>query len=378
MTETAKAIDPYRIFFPLGVLFGFAGVAVWPLYLAGWIDYPGASHGPWMIGNFLLAFACGFLLTAVPKFTGTDPCSRTELAFATVLVCGSWYFFWMTPATFALLMIFFGRRFVRRAYSPPPHFVFVGLGLLCGFAGSFGIVLGAHGADWPIRAFRVLFFQGLMLSLLVGVGSRMLRVLLGFERSPLLRIESDVRKPARADWFRTEGAFSVAASFGLFATGFALEFWPGFEGLGRCLRAAVVAWIAFSAWNIHRLPRGKGVLAWGIWASAWSLLIGSIAYPFSGTYAVSVLHLVFIGGFGMTTFLVASRVVLAHGRFRVEVERRSRALALTGALAIVAGAARVGAAFSSSGYLAHLAYASAAWLAAILIWGAWMGKKLRA
>jgi hypothetical protein len=217
-----------------------------------------------------------------------------------------------------------------------------------------------------------------MLCLVIGVGARFLRVLLGFERSPLVRIDSDIRKTRDVAWFRAEGASSVGLSFAVLAGGLLLEFFPGYETLGRVLRAAVVGWVAFSAWKLHRLPRRKGVLAWAVWASAWSLLIGSVAYPFAGTSAVSVLHLVFVGGFGMTALFVASRVVLAHGGFRVEMERRSRAIGWTAAFAIFAGMARAGAAFAPAEYFRHLAYASAAWLIALVIWGGWMGRRLRA
>lgn len=371
-----KSIDPYQVFFPLGILSACVGVAVWPLYLAGFIQYPGASHSLWMIGNFLLSFACGFLLTAVPKFTGTDPCNRGELTTIAILLCGCWFFFWLMPLTFIVLLGVLGRRFLRRAYSPPPHFVFVGMGLFCGFAGSLGIFLSSQGVALPLQPFRILFLQGLMLCLVLGVGARLLRVLLGYERSPLLRISANIREPDADTWFRAEGAPSVIASFIFLSTGFILEFFPGLEILGRCLRALVVGWVAFSAWKLHRLPRGKGVLAWGIWVSGWSLLVGSVVYPFSGSYAVSALHLVFIGGFGVTALLVASRVILAHGGFKVELERRSHALAWTAALIIFAALARAGAEFPGAGYLRHLGYASAAWLAGVVIWASWMGRRL--
>ena len=37
--------DPYRLFFPLGILLGIAGVAVWPAYHFGWTEgYSGRAH----------------------------------------------------------------------------------------------------------------------------------------------------------------------------------------------------------------------------------------------------------------------------------------------------------------------------------------------
>src|SRR6476646_10948863 len=78
--------DPYRLFFPLGILFGLAGVAIWPLYSFGLTaTYSGRSHAFVQIYGFLYAFVAGFLLTAVPRFTGTQPPSLpTQLSLAAV------------------------------------------------------------------------------------------------------------------------------------------------------------------------------------------------------------------------------------------------------------------------------------------------------
>src|SRR5688500_12363253 len=37
--------EPFRIFFPAGVLAGIVGVALWPLHFSGWVsNYPGQAH----------------------------------------------------------------------------------------------------------------------------------------------------------------------------------------------------------------------------------------------------------------------------------------------------------------------------------------------
>src|SRR5262249_57767801 len=79
--------EPYRVFFPLGMLFGLCGVAIWPLYSFGvTATYSGRSHAFVQIFGFLYAFIAGFLLTAVPRFTGTQPPSMaTPIALAAVL-----------------------------------------------------------------------------------------------------------------------------------------------------------------------------------------------------------------------------------------------------------------------------------------------------
>src|SRR6187200_2311032 len=69
--------DPYRIFFPLGIFLGIAGVSIWPLYYWGFTSgYNGRSHAFVQTDCFVYAFIAGFLWTAIPRFTGTSTPSR--------------------------------------------------------------------------------------------------------------------------------------------------------------------------------------------------------------------------------------------------------------------------------------------------------------
>src|SRR5215471_6534968 len=85
-----KTTDPYRIFFPLGIFLGIIGVSIWPLYYFGVTQgYSGRSHAFVQTDGFLFAFIAGFLLTAIPRFTGTQPPSRRVqyVLAALVVVC---------------------------------------------------------------------------------------------------------------------------------------------------------------------------------------------------------------------------------------------------------------------------------------------------
>ena len=65
--EHGKSIDPYRIFFPLGILLGAMGVSIWPLYYYGVTPgYSGRAHAFVQTDGFLYAFIIGFLLTDLP------------------------------------------------------------------------------------------------------------------------------------------------------------------------------------------------------------------------------------------------------------------------------------------------------------------------
>src|SRR5438128_11231971 len=85
-----KPTDPYRIFFPLGIVLGAMGVSIWPLYYFGITDgYSGRAHAFVQTDGFLYSFIAGFLLTAIPRFTGTEPPSRRVPCVLAALVAGS-------------------------------------------------------------------------------------------------------------------------------------------------------------------------------------------------------------------------------------------------------------------------------------------------
>src|SRR5689334_19444983 len=77
MEPHGRSSDPYRILFPLGIVLGASGVSIWPLYYYGITEgYSGRAHASVQSGGFLFAFVAGFLLTAIPRFTGTAAPSR--------------------------------------------------------------------------------------------------------------------------------------------------------------------------------------------------------------------------------------------------------------------------------------------------------------
>src|SRR5438552_15620088 len=89
-----KPADPYRIFFPLGIVLGAMGVSIWPLYYFGITEgYSGRAHAFVQTDGFLYSFIAGFLLTAIPRFTGTEPPSRRVKCVLDSIVAGSAFVF---------------------------------------------------------------------------------------------------------------------------------------------------------------------------------------------------------------------------------------------------------------------------------------------
>ena len=138
--------EPFRVFFPLGLLCGVIGLVLWPLFIWGAIPlYPGLIHARLMIEGFMGAFIIGFLGTAGPRLTSARFFSATEVGsllalhlastaahLAGRLAIGDALF----SATIVLLILFFGRRLASCDELPPPAFVLVGFGLVNGAAGA--------------------------------------------------------------------------------------------------------------------------------------------------------------------------------------------------------------------------------------------------
>ena len=65
-----------------------AGVSIWPAYSFGLTaGYSGRAHAFVQADGFLYAFVAGFLLTAIPRFTGTEvPGRRVHYVLAALLI----------------------------------------------------------------------------------------------------------------------------------------------------------------------------------------------------------------------------------------------------------------------------------------------------
>src|SRR5262245_231207 len=80
--------EPFRIFFPLGTVLAWIGIGHWIVYTVGWAsEYSCLAHGLVQVQGFLLAFAVGFLLTAVPRRTASEPPPLAGIGAAAVALC---------------------------------------------------------------------------------------------------------------------------------------------------------------------------------------------------------------------------------------------------------------------------------------------------
>src|SRR5947208_2769965 len=158
MPEAVAAIDaqkssarwfaePFRIFFPVGLLLGVVGVALWPLFVWHAIElYPAQAHVRLMIEGLMGSFIIGFLGTSGPRLLDASPLSVAETCalFGLQIVSAFLHLAQRQTAgdiVFLAVLLLFAGMMARRAGArndlPPPQFVLVIFGFLNAIAGLF-------------------------------------------------------------------------------------------------------------------------------------------------------------------------------------------------------------------------------------------------
>jgi uncharacterized protein involved in response to NO len=384
--------EPFRVFFPLGAFLGIAGVSLWPLFFGGLHHsfYPGLMHGRLMIHGFLGAFVFGFLGTAMPRLLGAPALRPWELWTLVALhittaglhIAGHRLLavhpiLWGDPA-FLIEMLFFAvcmlRRVKKREDLPPPSFVLVGLGLLCGF---FGTLLWLAGMKSWVSGGAMIFGGALLneafvLCLILGVGGFLLP---RFLKIPGLRGMSEDRKPS-PEWTRRA---LVAAVAGVVIVGaYAAEAF-GVQNAARyapAIRGATVVGCLLAFIPIFRTPAPFRTVPLSILISLAAIFIG-LAFPlFWPGQRVAGLHVVFLGGFTLITLTVATRVALGHSGNLHLFESRLPSLLIAAALLIAGTAMRAIGDFlpARPQWLSVAAYF---WMAAVVAWSIAILPKVR-
>lgn len=371
---TRIAAEPFRLFFPLGIVASMLGVLMWPAFFHGWIGfYPLEAHARMMVLGFGGCLITGFLGTAGPRLLGNRPWSVKELlvllvlAVATVgfLACGKvavadrlaggWMF---STLGFLVVRVFRGRNDV-----PPPGLPLAILGL--GGAGISAVWLSFPsllGEGMELTAFlRLLLFQGLLWFPILGVAPYLLPRFFG-EKSPHSFDESETI-PEGWMWHFVE---SLAAGIMLLGS-FALEAW-GNGRAGMVLRMVVVG--VYLARRVPGLVSLSKVNALGLSLrfvlpcslSGWLL---GIVFP---QLRVGTLHLMFIAGAGLLMVAVATRVFLGHNERHDLLASPMRWFHSVWALLLFTAATRLTSEFVMKVRITHFTYAAALWVALLAFW----------
>ncbi|SRR5579883_1170156 len=375
--NTIKPRDPYRLFFPLGILLGLAGVIVWPLLYWGVIQgYWGLSHAYLQADGFLFCFIAGFLLTAVPRFTGTSvPEISVQWVLAITVIAGAILMelqayeagqtaFFIAYLILASLAI---QRLLRREGALPATFSLVGLGIITGLiasAISAASAFGLLGGGWPLAGKRMLT-EGMTLMLVLGVGGFLGPRLLGLDRPPIVQIEGT--EPSKRLMDRAPSYVYLIAALIIFIS-LLQQYVAGIEWMSfvRALIASIILGVTVEPW---KFPKVRTTLSWCVWTSNLLLFVSLWMIALFPKYSVDFLHIMFIGSFTLLILAVGMRVSLSHGGHGLSTEKKNWPLRIALIAGCIAMLARVGAPFSPQSYAAHLMYAALLWLIGLGIWG---------
>jgi uncharacterized protein involved in response to NO len=372
--------EPFRIFFPLGLLLGMTGVALWPLYVWHAIEfYPAQAHVRLMIEGLMGSFIIGFLGTAGPRLLDASPLSAAEVFALLVLQIVSAFLHLTQRQTvgdivFLVLLLLFlgmmGKRARARHDLPPPQLVLVLFGLLNAIAGIFLLTAAKSMTNglFANQLGSLMLNEGFVLFPILGVGAFFFPKLLGGAKPE----PSDLRIAA-ALWLKRA---TIAALTGV-------VIWTSFvlEALGWIRTAALIRGITTLTYFVmqgHLLekPSGPPFLAHCFRLGALLLVLGLFLPVALPSYRLANLHLTFIGGFSVILFTVSTRVIIGHAGQSHLFRKRLGFLIAALALLVVAMVARVGADFVPPARNSHLAYAALIWLLAAVIWAYALGPKL--
>lgn len=370
--------EPFRLFFPLGVLLAWVGVGHWLLYsLHITTTYSCMSHGLVQMQAFMMAFAIGFLLTALPRRTQTTSASTLEMALlaaalvvtTTAAMSERWA---IAEAGYvgllAILLQFAVRRFLGRSAGrrPPAAFVLVPFAVLHGLLGAALIAAAeVHGAPaWTSALGRLLVEQGVFLCLAVGIGALVLPLMAGAPPPPDLG--STPREARKAILYGGAG-LAIFASLVLEQIGFVVS-----APLLRALVVALGLGLGGGAW---RRPGKPGAHRTLVWLSVWMMPLGLIASVIYPDQRIAALHILFIGGFSLMAFGVATHVTVSHLDLDKLALGRPPVVVLLGASFLIALSARLAADVSNT-YFEHLGSAAVVWIFGSAAWLIYFGPKL--
>lgn len=362
--------EPFRLFFPLGVLLGWAGVGHWLLYPLGAVaSYSCLAHGLALVQGFLVAFAAGFVLTALPKRTKSPPPSEIEIValavgLVTTTIAAASRRWVVAEAAHALsltvLLRFAGARFfaANAGRRPPASFVLIPLGALGGIVGAGLIAVSARieASAAALTVGRLLTEQGVFLCFALGAGALIVPLVRG--ATPPADLGSAPAETRRALGYAFIGLTIFATFVGEGC---------GSTRLAPLLRAGAVSFGGLLGGGSWRPPLKPGLHRRLVWLSLWMMPVGLTASAISVEYRVAALHVLFIGSFSLLAFGVATHVSFGHlGLEELALGRPPAVIALATGV-FLALAARVAADVSHT-YFAHLGWAAACWIGGSAIW----------
>lgn len=354
-------IEPYRVFFPLGVISLLWGALLWLPLLWDPSEYPVLVHRYLMLNGFTGSFIGGFLMTAVPKFSKTSTATKLEiLLYFSFTVMGLFpaylnlpeYTFFVSSLQPLVLLIFLIRRISNRQENPPYSFIFIFVGLFL------WLISGILSAFFDLESFKHLHYEGAIASIILGVGSRLIPGILGHVEIVKAQREKYEQMKPILQTVPLHFVFLIIS----FGGSYFLE-----DFLGAIIRATVVGAIGFAYWRLWRTPIEKSSLSRCIGFSGWLIVISFFLKASWSEGIIHISHSFFINGIVLLSLLIATRVLQSHGPKDKTLEE-SKVLYVVSSLVLIASVTRVSAFLMPENYLTHLGYSSIILALAVALW----------
>lgn len=357
----------FRPFFFLAALYAGAAIPAWLwMYFAGHElpgPFPGLHwHAHEMLFGYLQAVLAGFVLTAIPNWTGRLPLSGWSLAFLVSL--------WLV-----------GR--IACAAIPNPAVAFVvdiSFPVMLGFAIWREVVTGRNWKNAPVAVMITLFGLANALDHAANLGiiphDLGVRLALGAIALLLALIGGRIVPSFTRNWLVKSGETRLPASFGavdkaaLTVTGLGVAAWvalPDSAAAGGLLGLAGLLLIArLARWQGLLTTRAPIVLILHLgyaWLGAALLLLGGSVFVDEMPQSAA-LHTLTAGAIGTMTLAVMTRASLGHTGREITADKSVIAVYV----AVTAGAVlRVAAPLAGDWYPHLLACGGALWSGAFLL-----------
>lgn len=368
-------LNPFRLFFPLGILFGITGVGHWLLWSMGWkIPNIALAHAALQTQGFLACFVVGFLMTAFPRFTGTWPANKFELAImltaALSIFVSALQQWWVVEQVSFLILIsnlivFAGRRVPHRNKDLPPSFLLMGFGFLHAILGPALILISRFGmSNYALFSVgRQMIQVGFLLCMVLGVTGKLAPFLLGYTDDP----ETDSENGSSFRKGKTAMMIHGLTGAGLLASFFIDTISPR---IGAGLRAVLVTLHLFNFARIGRPLKKKTTLMFFFYVSCWMVQLGLWTAFLWPQYRIAALHIIFLGGFSLMIFSFGLLIVLSHSMKAALLNTRLIPIRVVGGFVLTAMVFRFLAEMISNQYVVLIHIASGLWVLAALLWAA--------
>jgi uncharacterized protein involved in response to NO len=361
MKNQNEALEPYRIFFPLGLFLALFAVFYWLMFNVGILKfYPRDAHAQLMYFGFFWSFVAGFLMTAIPKMTGTLPANYLEqsigvfLAFLQLILTlrnqiQLSKYIYLVQIVF--LIIFTIKRFIYVKKIPFEGFIFIPFAFLTSILGMYLSWINYLNPSQFYKISAELF----LLNLIFGLGARLI---------PAISRFANALKPDQVVSLSKIKLFSFSSL--LLNTTFIFDVLVN-TILTRMLIMIVIIFYVIFILGFFKKPTQWSKLSIGLKFGLFFLMLGYVVkFAAPNHYPIAVSHFVYIGGLMLITLMIATRVKLAHGGIDLNYEITSKRSLYIIVLIALAAITRVGAHAAIEGVFINLSLIL--FICALLLW----------